>query len=125
MAKVTVHDESPSEAIVKRAAQPVEVTDAFGRTLKVRKIGALHRYDLAKIIGPEASQNPVASVPATLAFSVIEIDGEHVSTPRTENEIRVLIQRLEDEGLEAVMEAHVEKFGVGDVTTGEGKASPV
>jgi hypothetical protein len=111
--KVDIHEDSPAQAIVKRASTPVEVTDPLGRKLKVKPIRSLDRYDLARVLGPEGAANPSAMGPAAIAFSVIEIDGEIVATPKTEREIRALIQRLDDEGLEAAAQAHIDHFSVG------------
>lgn len=116
MTKLTVNEDTPSEAIVRRSTAPVEVTDVLGRKLKVRRIRALERYDISRILGADGATNPQVAGPAALAYSVIEIDDEAVATPKTEREFRALIMRLDDEGMEAVAQAHRDHFGVGEET---------
>jgi hypothetical protein len=99
------------EAIHKdsRAAKPIdEVTDELGRVLKVRKINAVDRYDLAKLIGGANVSNLGMMAPAAMAFSVTAIDGDPVFRPAKESELRMIIQRLDQEGLDAVAKAYVD-----------------
>lgn len=121
MSKVTVQSgaESPSEPTGHEAPKPaavlkrvVEVTDALGRTLKVRKLNALNKVDLAALVGADGCQNEAVIGPCAIAFSVTEIDGEAILPPHSYMELRALIGRLDDEGLEAATQAHVDHFGI-------------
>jgi hypothetical protein len=114
MAKVTVHKdgkvETPSESIVKAAQQPGTATDANGRRIGIRKLQALDRLKMFEVIGAENSRNEQYLGIAALAFSVASIDGEPVNRPASKPQLEALIQRLGDEGMEAVGQAVYETF---------------
>jgi len=106
--KLTVHEgETPSETVVNAARKVVEITDSLGRALKVRKLNAMMRLDLARLVGTEASQNPAVMAPCSCAMAVSEIDGETVFPPNTYNELRALVGKLDDEGIAAVEQAYI------------------
>lgn len=105
--------DTPSRAIIQGANKIAEVEDALGRKLKVKKLTALAKYDLSKLVGADSAANPNVMGPAAIAYSVVEIDGDQVMTPVSEAEIRALIGRLDDEGLEAAGQAHIDQFGMG------------
>ena len=114
--------ETPSQVVLRRAGEAVLVTDALGRCLKVKRIGALARYDLLRLLGPDAAGHADLIGLALVAQSVCEIDGEPVATSRTERELRALIQRLDDEGLDAASAAHEVNFNTGSARSAEGEA---
>lgn len=97
-----IHHDTPSEQIIKAANQTDTVTDARGRQLAIRKIGALDRMKMFEVCGPENSKNEAYLGYAALAFSVAKIDDEDL--PRIDNKLRLeaRIDRLGDEGLDAV-----------------------
>ena len=101
MPKVRVHEETPSQAVVKAAQAATTLTDATGRTLTVRNLTALDRLRMLQVIGAE---NQMYMGYASLAFHVTAVDG--VDEPRPGNLLGVeaLVQRLGDEGLNAVAE---------------------
>jgi hypothetical protein len=103
---------SPSQVAV--AVEPVEVTDARGRRIKIRKIGPLDRLRLFKAIGPVGSAIPQYVGYATLAASVISIDGSIETLPRSEAQIEAMVERLGDDGLASVATAHAEHFVDGE-----------
>lgn len=107
-----VENDTPTEVIVKAAKKVAEVTDSRGRTLKVRKLSALNKVDLSAVVGAENARNEGVIGPCAIAFSVTEIDGEPVMQPNSYAELRALIGRLDDEGLEAAGQAHVDHFGI-------------
>lgn len=103
MPKVTVNKgETPSESIVKAANQAVIVTDAKGRALGVRKMPLLDRMRMFEAIGPENSKNEAYVGYAALACSVVSIDDEAVARPANKLQLEAVVQRLGDEGIEAV-----------------------
>ncbi|QEH36504.1 hypothetical protein OJF2_50880 [Aquisphaera giovannonii] len=108
MGKVTVHKgaqgETPSESIVKAANKPILVTDTLGRSLGVRKMLLLDRMRMFEVIGPENSKNEAYVGYSALAFSVVSIDGDPVARPANKIQLEALVQRLGDEGIEAVAE---------------------
>ena len=89
-------------AAVKAANKAVTVTDALGRSLGVRKMPILDRMRMFESIGPENSKNEAYVGYAALACSVVSIDGEAVARPASKIQLEGLIQRLGDEGIEAV-----------------------
>jgi hypothetical protein len=104
--KVTVRESTgePKGPVDRKTA---EIVDALGRTLKVRKISALTRYRVAKVLGPDNSTNLGLLGMALACVSVTEIDGEAVFPPAQEIELEALLQRLDEEGLEAVNLAYI------------------
>jgi hypothetical protein len=115
MTKLTIKPEgeaTAAPAAARSALKVVEVTDSLGRRLKVRKLNALNKVDLAQVVGPDGCKNEAIIGPCAIAFSVSEIDGEPVYQPANYAEMRVLIGRLDDEGIQAATLAHIEHFGV-------------
>lgn len=104
MAKVTVHTETPSQQIVKAANQPSTVTDAKGRAIGVKKMNPLDRLKLFEVIGGDNSKNEQYVGYAALAFLVTSIDGDPVPRPSNKLQLEALVQRLDDEGMDAVAE---------------------
>ena len=101
--------EKPSEALVRAAAQPVEVTDGLGRVIKLRKPAPLANLDFAKAAG-SAGLNQVYLVEIAHLKFVAAIDGEPVPTPASDAELRAIYARLGDEGNEAAQLAVFEHF---------------
>lgn len=104
--------ESPAESIIKSAKKTAEVIDARERVITVKRLSALERMRLFASAGPELSQNQQWIGLAALAASVVSIDGDPVPKPGTRREIEFLVERLDDDGLEAVAQCYVESFGV-------------
>ncbi|QEL14788.1 hypothetical protein [Limnoglobus roseus] len=112
MTKVTVHkdapSETPSESIIKAANKATVVKDALGRTIGVKKMLLLDRMRMFEVIGPENSVNQAYAGFAALAYSVTSIDGDPVARPSNKIQLESLLQRLGDEGIDAVAD-HFEK----------------
>lgn len=112
--KLTVGTETAPAAAPAAVAKPnvahlinpmmAGVTDAKGRFFEVRKLTAMDRLDLAVILGPENSKNQMVQGYCALAFSVAKIDGEAIFPAASYNELRALVGRLGDDGLNAVAE---------------------
>jgi hypothetical protein len=117
-AKLTMNGDGDGPSAPAGRLKVVEVTDSLGRTLKVRKLSALNKVDLAQVVGSEGCKNEAVIGPCAIAFSVCEVDGEAIYQPTTYSEMRALIGRLEDEGIEAATMAHIEHFGVAEALTG-------
>jgi|ERR1700678_1714724 hypothetical protein len=96
---------TPSQLLMMAAVQLETVSDDLGRRLTVRRLTALDRLRLFKAVGAELAQNLPYFGMAALAASVIEIDCVPVPPPMTEAQLEGLVQRLGDEGIEAVARA--------------------
>jgi hypothetical protein len=112
MAKVTLGPkaETPTEAVVNAANATVMVTDAKGRQITVKKIGALDRMRLFELIGPDNVKNEAYLGYATLAYAAVKIDGEDVPRPTSKLALEGLVQRLDDDGLASVAKAIAKNF---------------
>ncbi len=94
--------QTPSQRIVVEAAQEFEATDALGRTLWIRRPGALDRLRLFKAVGPMLAGNDRYVGYAMLAMCVSSIDGVPQPAPASEGQLESLVQRLGDAGMVAI-----------------------
>lgn len=87
----------------------VEVTDALGRVLTLRKPNVLAQYQLVKMLGADVASNQVylSMVMPLLYLQKIEGDAANFSNQR---ELEALIQRLDEEGLQALASGIQEHF---------------
>lgn len=93
---------TPSDTILASARQTHQVVDRQGRRITVKTLSALDTLRLLKAAGPVLAENqPWLSI-ATLAISVIEIDQIPVPAPTSEVQIEAVVERLGDDGLEAI-----------------------
>ena len=76
--------------------------DAQGRSLEVRRPGALDRLRLFKALGPGLAQNDRYVGYAMLAMCVTAMDGVPVPQPANEAQLEALVLRLGDAGMLAV-----------------------
>jgi hypothetical protein len=79
----------------------VIVVDPQGRKLKVKKLNALDRMRLYGIAGADNSGNDRFMGYAAIAASVTEIGGEPVMFPESLFQLEALVQRLDEDGIEA------------------------
>lgn len=100
---------TPTAQVVDAARKTAEVTDARGRKIAFRKLGALAKVDLYDIVGAKRATNPGVIGTAASAFAVTHIDGQPVLPPSGWLELRNLIDRLDDDGLEAVGRGMIEQ----------------
>jgi len=94
--------DGPAARIVAAAQATQDVADAAGRALTVRKPGALDRLRLFKAAGAVLAGNPAWLGLATIAASVVAMDGVPLPFPATEGQIEALVQRLGYHGIAAV-----------------------
>lgn len=114
MSKATIRtglSDSPSAQIVKPQTKVEYVVDSLNRRIGVKKASTIARYRLSKIMGAD-SNNPVRFGYAMLTLCVDSIDGDPIPTPNSDREIEVILERLGDEGCDAVGKCLVDKFGV-------------
>lgn len=107
--KVTVN-QTPSEEVIAKAIAEVSITDARGRTITLKKPGVLAQYRLVEALGDTAKNEVYTAMVLPLIY-VAGIDGEPVFQPTGKREIEALIQRLDEDGVEAVSEAVMKNFG--------------
>jgi len=88
------------------------VTDGRGRKIAIKKLTALKRMQLALMVGGEAADNGAYMIYINLAASVTAIDGEPVTT-FTKLQLEVAVQRLDEDGLQAVMAGWIEAGWIG------------
>jgi hypothetical protein len=81
------------------------ITDKAGRRITLRKFGVLETLRLFKGVGPELSANSAYIIVASLAGSVAMIDDVPMPFPASDAGVELLIERLGDDGMEAVMAA--------------------
>lgn len=109
MVKATIRQggvsaDAPSDEIVKSATGIAHHVDSRGRRIGVIKPSALMRMRLLRMLGKDAENGPLLGN-CMLACLVREIDGEKIMMPNSYREIEVLVERLDDDGLAAVVEA--------------------
>ncbi len=98
-------------------AQPapvVTVKDRKGRELKIRRLTALDRLRLFEALGPKLAENVMYVSYALSAACVVSIDGVAQGVPASKLQLETLIQRLDNDGLEAATAAHREHFEKGE-----------
>jgi hypothetical protein len=109
--KVTMIDDTPSQELARATNAEVSVTDAKGRAITLKKPGVLAQYNMILMLGAEAAANQVYVNMVLPVMFVTAIDGDPVSRVTKRTELDALIQRLDDEGIEAVMSGVTENFG--------------
>src|SRR5277367_752322 len=111
MPGVTVHEgESPSEAVIKAANATVTVKDERGRDITVRKLKTLDRMRLLELVGADNAMNDRYLGYATLAYCVSSIDGDPIPTINSKVALEAVVQRLDDDGINAVASAVAANF---------------
>lgn len=104
-----------SVTIVENGAVPaappgkVVLTDSLGRAITIKKPKPLDALDFKIALGSNHT-NTLYLVEVSHLPYVCDIDGDPVSVPRTERELRALYQRLGDEGNEAAQKAVIEAY---------------
>lgn len=106
--------ETPSAQLTTKALQEVVVTDSAGRTITLRKPAVLAQFRLIELVGPETAKNQVYMGMVLPIVFVTAIDGDPVFFPKSKAQLEALIQRLDEHGIEALMQAMREHFGASD-----------
>jgi hypothetical protein len=95
--------DTPSTVVASAAQDKVHVTDDRGRIIVVQKLNLLNYYTLTKAMGDESSNASLMDMTITAA-SVRRIDVTDFAMPKTETEVRLLLQMLDFDGLKAAGE---------------------
>jgi hypothetical protein len=78
------------------------VSDRSGRKMELRRVGVVEQLRLFKALGPELSENRAYFGLAKLAAAIAMIDDVPVPLPANEAGIEAVLERLGDDGVEAV-----------------------
>lgn len=114
MTKVTVNPQPmqhvpPSSQAVSQSTSEVQVTDARGRVITMRKPNPITRLRFIDAMGESSTNRLWVSNVWALMF-VAAIDGQPVPAPSNKNQIEALYQRLDDDGIEVVSDAFEQHF---------------
>lgn len=104
---------NPTEQLIAAANQSFDVTDARGRTITLRKPGVLAQFRLVEALGETASNATYVNMVLPLLF-VHAVDGEQTGALASKVLVEALIQRLDDDGIAAVIKGVEEHFGKQD-----------
>lgn len=105
--------DSPSAQLIAKASQEFDVKDSTGRLFKLKKPGLLAQFRLVECIGDLAKNEVYFNMCRPLIY-VAAIDGDPVLQPTSKLQLDALIQRVEDDGLKAIVDGIVEHFGMPD-----------
>lgn len=108
--KVTLN---PSEQVIQKASAESMVSDKRGRVITLKKPGVLAQYRLIEILGDSAKNETYMAMVLPLIY-VSAIDDDPVYQPAKKSEVEALIQRLDEDGISAVMAGVAEHFGQSD-----------
>ena len=101
---------APSQAIILDANRIEYVVDGLGRRLGVKRISASLRRKVLKALTAESGEKGQLFVMGATACCCVSIDGDLIPFPTTELQVDALIDRLEQEGLNAVSTTLAVKF---------------
>ena len=104
--KVKIESREPQASNPREA----ETVDALGRKIKIKKLKPSERVTLMLMLGSDVAKNEMVFGHAFLAAAVTEIDGATIYRANSLLELNVILDRLDDEGLEAVGAAYAEAF---------------
>lgn len=95
---------------IKVSNASVMVEDSRGRVIELKKPNVLAQYRLVKMLGKDAENQTYVSMMAPILY-VYSIDGE-IANFSSVKEMESIIQKLDDEGLKAVMEGIEQNFSM-------------
>ncbi len=81
------------------------ITDSRGRKITLRKIGVLETLRLYKALGPDLSINSAYVSAASIAAAAAMIDDVPMPFPNSEAGVELLLERLDDDGIAALIDA--------------------
>ena len=95
---------SPKSRVTLIDDRTASVRDSKGRLLTVKRASVVEKMRLAKALGEHSGNDSYANF-GVVAASVREIDSSPVPFPMTSLQLEALVQRLDDAGMEAALEA--------------------
>ena len=93
---------TPTQQVVEDANRVEYTTDALGRTLGVTRLNAKLRRRVVKALSPSQGEKSQYLFMAMISCACVSIDGTPVPFPTSELQIDALIDRLEQEGMDAI-----------------------
>lgn len=111
--QVTLNENSPSAELINKAVAEVTITDARGRTFTLKRPGVLAQYRLVDMLGESAKNEVYMGMVLPLTY-VAAIDGQPEGAPASRRQLDALIQRLDEDGIAAIMVGVQENFGTAD-----------
>ena len=106
-------EHTPSEELKASARREATIADPTGRMIKLLKPSVIAQFDLIEALGDTARNEVYMSMVLPLLF-VASIDGTAVPRPSTKAELKALIQRLDEDGIQAVLEGVAKNFAAPD-----------
>jgi hypothetical protein len=100
--KVTIGRQTPSQQLIAEATREAVVKDKAGRSITLTRPGALAQFRIVKALGDLAANSTYMQMVFPLLF-VTAIDGEATLFPRSDLEVEAIIQRLDEDGIAAVL----------------------
>jgi hypothetical protein len=97
--------QTPTQALLAAASPPLHATDAQGRVISLKRLGALDKLRLFEAAGADLARNDRWLGMAVLACSVTAIDAVPYPHPASKPAIEAMVQRLGDHGIAAIGEA--------------------
>ncbi len=118
MTKLTVTEApaaalTPSQQVAAKATASVEVKDARGRSITLMRPPVLAQFRLIEALG-DAARNAVYVQMVLPLLYVSAIDGDPTLPFAKKSQVEAMIQRLDEDGLAAVMEGVAKNFGEPD-----------
>ena len=101
---------SPSESVVKKASESIEVTDSLGRKIVVRRPLLSSQLDLMVVVGPDASKNDMYMAMMNVLLHVVSIGGDPAPALVKKSDIDDFVNTLGNEGVETVTKAISDHF---------------
>jgi hypothetical protein len=101
---------TPTQQIVDDANRIEYTTDSLGRTLGVTRINAKLRRRVLGAMSPENGEKGQLLFMSMIACACVSIDGVPVPFPMQEFTLNALIDRLEQEGMDAIGLCIAQKF---------------
>lgn len=98
---------TPTEEFIKKTT--AEITDSLGRKITVTKPAPLARFRFIEALGKSADIETYVQMMSPLLF-VTAIDGDSNIAKSTKLHLEALVNRLGDEGIEAVIKGINENF---------------
>lgn len=113
MTMITLNPTTPTAEVISKAAADVTIDGGRGRAIKLRRPGVLAQFRLIEALGDTARNGVYVNMVLPLIYIGAIDDDTNIQLSK-KSEIEALIQRLDEEGIEAVMKGVSKHFGAPD-----------